>query len=102
MPSDLNWFTVRLALIGVFTDQASKVVQDLQEELNMRPHLRNPQVFWETETRRVTVQVETEDLQSESAADQMAEELLEVASAVLSEFEVIRVDILSVYPSLLS
>lgn len=99
MSPELRWFTVRLALQGVFEEQASEAVKGLQDELNLRPHLKNPQVSWETETRRVIIQVDTEDLKSESAAEQMAEELLEVASAVLREFDVIHVDVLGVHPS---
>jgi hypothetical protein len=99
MAIELRWFTVRLALSGIYEKDALEAVQDLQDELNMRPHLRNSKVFWETGTRRAIIQVDDEDLDSESAADGMAEEVLEVASAVLREFKRIHIEILDVRPS---
>jgi|SRR3972149_1714684 len=99
MSPELRWFTVRLALVGVSPGLAAETVQDIQDELKMRPYLRNPRVFWETGTHKAIVQVDSEDLKSELAAEQMAEELLEVASAILKEFDTVHVDILSAYPS---
>ena len=43
MSVELAWFTVRLALSGISEKEAFEAVQDLEEELNARPHLRNPQ-----------------------------------------------------------
>jgi hypothetical protein len=99
MSPELSWFTVRLALEGISEEQASGEVQALQDELNSRPHLRNPQVYWEAATHRSIIQVDTEDLRAEPAAEQIAEELLEVASGVLLEAERVRVEILDVRPS---
>jgi signal recognition particle subunit SEC65 len=100
MPFELTWFTVRLALLGTSEEHVTEAVQDLQVELDMRPHLRNPRVSWEMETHRVIIQVDAEDLDSKLLGDQMAEELFEVASAVLPEIEGVRVEILDVHPSL--
>ncbi len=94
MPSNLKWFSVRLALLGVHSDWAVESMRDLQNDLDMRPHLRHPEVSWETETGRIIVQVEIQDLDADQAAAQMAEELLESASGVLKEFEAIRVSVL--------
>ena len=99
MSAKLSWFTVRLALLGVPGQYADEAVRDLQNELEMRPHLRNPQISWKSETRQAIIQVDNEALSPESAAEGMAEELLEVAVAVLKEFKRIRVEILDVRPS---
>lgn len=99
MSSKLNWFTVRLALLGISEKEDPEAVQYLQDELNMRPHLRSPQVFWETETHRAIIQVDMEGIESESVAKQMAEELFEVACAVLFKVEGMHVKILDVHPS---
>ena len=99
MYRELKWFTVRLALEGVHEAEAAEEVQALQDELNMRPHLSNPQVSWQPETRRAIIQVDVEDLKPVPAAEQMTEELLEVAAGVLPGYEHLHVDILIVYPS---
>jgi hypothetical protein len=99
MNRDPTWFTVRLALTGIFEEQAAEEMQALEYELSMRPHLRNSRVSWETKSRRAIVQVDTEDLESGLAGEQVAEELLEIASGVLSDFEIVSVDVLDVCPS---
>lgn len=99
MSSKSSWFTVRLSLLGISEKEDPNAVQYLQEELNMRPHLRSPQVFWEAETHRAIIQADTEGLEAKSVAKQLAEELFEVACAVLSKVEGMHVNILDVHPS---
>lgn len=99
MSGKLNWFTIWLALLGVSEENAAEVVQDLQDELNMRSHLRNPKVFWETEAHRVVIQVEAEELEPERLAKQIAEELFEISYGVLRVIEGIHIEILDVRPS---
>ena len=99
MTIKLNRFTVRLAIAGIYKEHASEAVQNIEGELKMRPHLRNPQVSWESKMQQAIVQVDNEDISPESAAESMAEELLEVAVAVLREFKRIQVNILDVHPS---
>ena len=94
MTPKLYWVTVRLALIGVSEGQSSKAVAGLQNELNMRPHLKNAQVSWEAGSRRVIVQVDDEGLDANSVSKGMAEELLEIVSAVFVKPSGIRVEIL--------
>jgi hypothetical protein len=99
MYPNLTWFTTRLALLGLSENRATEVIQVLQEELLMRPHLRKPQVKWSPETQYAIVQVDTEDFRPESAAKQVQEEMLESLAAVLWETEGIHFEILEVYPS---
>jgi hypothetical protein len=99
MPSKLKWFTTRLALLGVHSYLAAEAMRDLQNDLEMRPHLRHPSVSWEAETGRMIVQVEIQDLDADQAAIQITEELLESASGVLREFEAIRASVLEAVPS---
>jgi hypothetical protein len=96
MPTELKWFMVRLALIGVSEQRRSEVVRDLQHELSMRPHLRNPQAYWEAETHRLIVYLEAEELEPERLAKQMMEELFEISYGVLQEIEGIHIEILDV------
>ncbi len=96
MPAELKWFTVRLAILGVSEQNASEVTRDLQRELSMRPHLRNPRVFWEAETRRLIVCIEAEELESERLAKQMMEELFEISYGVLQEIEGVHIEVLDV------
>jgi hypothetical protein len=90
----LSWINVRLAVMGIAQEEALKAVQDLQDELDARSHLRDPKVFWETETKQVIVQVDAPGLTPASAAGQMAEELFEVACAVLEETDGMQIKIL--------
>lgn len=90
----IHWFELHLAIAGVFSENTSEIVKDLQDELGMRPHLRNPKVHWEPEINKVTVQVDIEGLTYNSASKQMAEELFEVACAVLSEIDGMSIEIM--------
>jgi len=94
MASKLPWFTVRLALLGVSEKQSSEAAADLLDEFKMRPHLRNVQVFWEAESHRIIVQVDTEGLDTISVSKGMAEELKEILSAVFVKPTGIRVEVL--------
>lgn len=100
MSPQLVWHTVRLTVSGLLEAEASQTVRDLEDELKMRPHLRNPQVSWDKPTRRALVQVDAEGLNAQMAGDQMAEELLEAISAVMvTQTENVHVDVLSATPS---
>lgn len=99
MAEKLIWFTIRLALTGISPAQAFEVVQDLQDELNARHHLRNPHVFWEDQTQEVIVEVDNQGLRSKSAAEGMSEELLEATVAVVRKFERIHIEVLDVKQS---
>jgi hypothetical protein len=98
------WFKVQLELLGVLDAYANEAVKDLQEDLNLRYHLKNPTVSWEGNNQRIIVHVETESLMDEEArdqsmveaGDQMAEELLESASGALRGFNSISVNVLAV------
>ena len=91
-------FAVRLSIPTLSAAQAGLGVPELQEELDQRPHLSNPQVRWEVEPGRVLVEVDVEGVNPEQAAAMMAEELFEVAAAVLPEFDVLRVEVVDVLP----
>ena len=100
------WFKIQLELLGVSKAYANEAVRDLQNELKLRTHLKNPIVLWEDENQRIIVHVDTESLMdeevadkmAEEAGDQMAEELLEAAvgALVLPEFNYIKVNVLAV------
>lgn len=99
MTPKLVWFTVRLALIGLLEDRAPKVIQDLRDDLGMLSHLRNPQVAWDSQAHRVMIQVDTEDISAQPAAEQIREEMMEALAAVLWETEGTHFEILESYLS---
>jgi hypothetical protein len=98
MTSNLPWFTVRLALLGVSEEQSSEAIRDLLAEFNMRPHLKNAQVFWQAESRQVIVQVNAEGLNTNSVSEGMAEELKEMISAIFTKVGGVHVELLSAHP----
>jgi hypothetical protein len=104
MSSKIIWFNVQLELLGISNSYSVEAVKDLQDDLDMRPHLRNPRVSWDDHNQRILVHVDAEGVMDENeanrmakeAADQIAEELLEAASGSLREFKSITVHVLDV------
>ena len=99
MTAKLIWFAVRLEWVGLPKDRSFKIGQDLQTELSMRRHLRNPKVSLEKSVEGVIIYVETEDLTPQGAAEQVREEMLEASAAVVWETEGTRIEILDSTPS---
>jgi hypothetical protein len=96
MNKALKWFTIKLVIIGGAENNASGLVYDLREEIEARSYLRNPEIYWNGDENRVIVQVDDQGLDMQSTADRMAEELLEITSAVIREFEHIRIEVLNI------
>ena len=98
MPTELQWFSVRLALVGSPKDEIHRVVADLQEELKARPHLRNPRVYWDGEKDRTLVDVEDQGVEPDRVMKSLLEEVFEATCAVLEHYEEFRVEPIGVYP----
>lgn len=98
MSPELQWFTVRLSIPHLAADQARLLVPDLQEELDLRPHLRNATVTQQQGSGRIIVGVETEATGSRQAGEGMAEEVFEATCAVLADTAGLRVEIVDVQP----
>ncbi len=96
MPAELINYAVVLAVPIVPAAAGQTALADLQEELDARPHLYRPLVIWDSEKERLVVTVAVEDSTPEAAAANMAEELWEIAAAVLPDFQTMRVEIVSV------
>ena len=94
----LSHFTVQLALLGILREELPRAIKDLRDEIDARPHLKNPRVSLDAISYQAVVSVDTEGLDPESAGKQMAEELFEIACAVLSEVEGMHVEIRGVQP----
>jgi capsular polysaccharide biosynthesis protein len=89
-------YTVVLAVPVVPVAAGQAALADLQEELEARLHLDRPQVTWDSEQQTLVVTVGVEDSTPEAAAANMAEELFEIAAAVLPDFQAMRVEIVRV------
>ena len=98
MSPQLQWFRIRLSIPHLAEDQARLLVPDLQEELELRPHLRNAAVTQQPGSGQITVSIETEALSSQQAGAGMAEELFEATCAVLTDTTGLRVEIVDVHP----
>jgi hypothetical protein len=81
----LEWFLVCLTMRNLSADQVREALSSLEEELEMRSHLRNPRVRRRENSMDVDIEVETEAVSAEQATRQMAEEIFEAACAVLSD-----------------
>ena len=87
---------MKLALVVAPMAEGRRVTSDLQEELEARPHLGSPRVSWDELAQHVIVEVIDADLDAGRAGEAMAEELIEVASAVIADFDMMHVEILAV------
>ncbi len=99
MAVKLIWFNVQLALLPVYEGTAGKIVQEFQIELDARPHLRNPHVFWEQDRHRIIIQFEIERVMAERVANEAMEEMHEVSYAVLSQVRGMHLEVLNIQPA---
>jgi hypothetical protein len=83
MPRDLEKYLVELAIGGINKDVDPAAEQEFDFELSMRPHIIRRVVSWDKEGVLLVIRVEIESKTEDLAAKQMAEELFEVANAVL-------------------
>ena len=97
-PAKLKWFHVCLASSPVYETDWAEVVPGLQRELEARPHLRSPHVFWEKDADRVVVEYETQWPRIEGLARDSLEELADVYYAAFQKFESHHLEVLDVYP----
>jgi hypothetical protein len=93
----LSKFEINLTLGGINSALDANALQELSYELSMRPHILKHQISWanieHTETKNY---VETGGLEPNPTGRNMAEEILEIASAVLNSIEGIHVNVISV------
>jgi hypothetical protein len=92
-------FTVEVALIRSPPSSLEAAVSDVEEELNQRQHLKIVDVAWDTQGQQISIKVKAEGFDAQQTADGVAEEIFEMAAAVLPTFDAYRVEILSVNPA---
>lgn len=83
----LSWFIVKLSMFGIKDDTDPSADIDLLEELSFRPYLKPIRLYWDKALRKIEIEVKTEGLNEAWASDLVAEELFEVANAVLKNIE---------------
>jgi len=93
---DEGWFAIRLAVVGAPSHVIQAAVPDLQEELCQRDYLRSPRVAWDPHLQRTIVDVEDRGYDPQRTAEGMAEEVFEITTGVLGDFESFHIDILDV------
>lgn len=98
MSSKLHRYRVRLGIPSLSEAESLAVLSDLQEELDLRPHLDNPIVTWDPQSNCLIVEVGDEVVSAEQAAGGMTEELFEATCAVIPDTAVLRVEFLHVQP----
>jgi hypothetical protein len=76
-------YLVEIALGGINKDTDPMAEKEFSLELGLRPHILNRNLFWDREGETLIVQTEIVSLTKDLAAAEMAEELFEVANAVL-------------------
>ena len=94
--STLRKYSVKLAIVNVNETEDPNFVQDLTEEIAMRPHLQLIAISQDVSSHRLIVDLSLESLNQELAAKQITEELFEITNAILTYIKSVRIDVLSV------
>jgi hypothetical protein len=96
MTKQLANYLVEIAVGGINKDTDSMAEQEFFAELDLRFHILSKELLWDEGGETLIVRTEIESLSEDLAARQMAEELFEVANAILSSVEGLNVKVLSV------
>jgi phenylacetate-coenzyme A ligase PaaK-like adenylate-forming protein len=96
MTINLVRYLVELAIGGINVAADPKAEHEFDYELSMRPHVFRKQLYWDEKRGKLVVQVEIDSLNEELAVKQMAEELFEIANAVLKNIKGVNVKELNV------
>jgi hypothetical protein len=89
-------FTVKLAITGTNLLLDNRALQDLKDELSSRPNLGRTLAVIDNSGKKVLVQVESIGSDPKMAADIAAEELFEIAGAVIQQFKTLRIEIVDI------
>jgi hypothetical protein len=89
-------YLVEIAIGGINKDTDPMAEKEFSLELDLRPHILNRNLFWDRERETLIVQTEIVSLTKDLAAAEMAEELFEVANAVLLSVQGLKVKVLAV------
>ncbi len=93
----LSKFGIYLKLGGIHLDNDPDAVENLILEISLRPHIEKYNVSWVKENKNeVNIYFETIGLDQNSIGKQMAEELFEIACAVLKSADGVHINIIKV------
>jgi hypothetical protein len=91
---ELRSFMVRLAVSGSPKSVIQSGVNDLLPEIEKRTHIRNPHTHWDELEGRIIVELELDEFTATRAEESAAEQLLEIASTTLGDYDVFQIDII--------
>ena len=95
MTIKLEKFLVELAIGGISNDTDPMAEQEFGFELDMRPHILEKKLSWDDSEKLLFVRVEIESINESLAAEQMKEEMFEVANAVLQNIDGLNVKVMT-------
>lgn len=93
MTTELKKFLVELAIGGISDDTDPMAEQEFGLELDMRSHILRKNLSWDNINKFLIIQVEIESINESLAASQTAEEMFEVANAILNSVDGLNVKI---------
>jgi hypothetical protein len=93
MTTELNKFLVELAIGGISNDADPMAEQEFGREIDMRSHILRKELFWDDINKSLMIQIEVESINENIAANQMAEEMFEIANAVLNSIGGLKVKV---------
>jgi hypothetical protein len=90
-PEEENLEKVTVIIEGIHIQNPAEETENLLQELNKRPHLKNPTVSFNQESKQIKVEVEVDYL---LGVEYVREEMFEIAAAILQETSGLKVEIL--------
>ena len=89
-------FIVRVAVTGIAASDLGQAASDFAEELALRDYWRVNLVSPEPEMGRLVIEIEETGAKGDRISKQIREELLEVGTAVVRDFDELHSEILEV------
>lgn len=96
MNSQAKRFFIRLALTGMSEVDALALARDIQEELDQRPNLETPRVYWEPIELHIIVEFREEGFDFGRQKAWALEQMSDVLSAVVKSPWEINVELLDI------
>lgn len=92
----LHNFAVTLAISGINNDADPNALDDFKDVIGMRKHLTLQEIDFENVSQELMIKILVDSLDNRMAKRQMTEEFFEIANAVLSYIEGVRIKVVEV------
>ncbi len=92
--SKLNKYSAKVAVLNVDESKEPNLIKNFTEVIRARPHLRLLTISYNFVLKQVTTDIEFESLNKDIASKVAAEELFEIANAILLNIQGVSIKVL--------